>query len=442
MLMEAISQSPDDSYLAASGEALKVKNCSLRTNDKTSMSMQFVEARNVILYLHNLIEDDTLQGSSDSLWEIVKQNLVHNKINAQSWCNRTGPILATLLQKANYLPEAQCDVLLFYCLFLAPELGPSPDGFGNVPRWRSFMTDDGTPIEMSWEWGLEDCSPIVRLSIEPIGLAAGTPQDPLNAFAATRLVENVQHISPFTDLRLYHYFSKELLSYNSARGSNNAISATAAHQSRSFVAFDFGKTNNMLKVYFIPTFKAKETGQSTLALISEALAKLSKREALQFPAYDLLLDYLQNSPQGSQLEAEMLSVDCVSPASSRIKIYLRSCFTSFSSVRANMTLNGNLKQRGLDNGIIELEKLWKLVLLPAQDLGANEELPHKNHRTAGILYYYEFRPGQMIPTPRLYIPVRHYGQNDMTVAEGLAAYLGSRGQGEMAGQYLEAMQSV
>ena len=439
---KTISLTLNDTCLPLSKGARRIKDDTLTINEDDLISVHLIESQNVLLILHKSIDDDGVRDSSDALWKVLKKNLVHDEINAQSWWITTGSLLAILLRKANYQLEAQCDILLFYFAFIAPELGPSLDLFGRFPRWKSFMTDDGTPLEMSWEWGLGDSPPIVRLSIEPIGLTAGTPQDPLNQFATNRVVENVQHVSSTTDLRLYHYFSKELISYNVGHESKDAALATTAHQSRSFVAFDFGKTSNLLKAYFVPTFKAKETRQSALSLVTEAVAKLAKLEALHFPAYDLLLDYIQTSSEGSQLEAEMLAVDCVSPASSRIKVYLRSRSTSFKSVLANMTLNGELRQRNLDSGIMELAKLWNSVLLPTQHLSANEELPHSDHRTAGILYYYEFRHGKSIPTPRLYIPVRHYGQNDMAVAEGLVGYLRSRGQGEMAGWFWEALQSA
>ena len=390
------------------------------------------ETRDKMLSLYKKTDVIHLRGSGDLLWRVMSQNLKHEEINAQLWWKSTGSLLATLLYEAQYSVTAQCDILLFDFLILAPQLGPHPQALRGRSPWKSFMTDDNIPIELSWEWGLRDKSPVVRLSIEPIGLDAGTPQDTLNKFATNAVVDNSQHIYPSTDLSLFHYYSKELLTYNVER----------CHQSRSFLSFDFGETKPMLKAYFLPIFKAMETGQSTMALISQAIDKLSKVEGLMFPSYEILCEYLRTSTQGSKLQAEMFSIDCVSPASSRMKIYVRSQSTSFDSIRANMTLDGKLRQRDLDKGMVELEKLWKMVLLPAQFATANEELPRKDHRTAGILYYYDIKPGQAYPIPRLYIPVRHYGETDTAIVMGLTRYLNTRGQDKTATHYLKALRTI
>ncbi len=426
---------------------VKASRCKSGNDSSQSIStppttLYLFKTREEILTLYRNTDVNHLQGSGDLLWSVMSKVLKHEETSAQLWWKSTGSLLATLLYEAKYSVTAQCDILLFYFLILAPQLGPHPQALRGCSSWKSFMTDDNIPIELSWEWGLRDKSPLVRLSIEPIGLDAGTPQDTLNEFATNAVVDNFQRIYPRTDLSLLHYFSKELLTYNVERGDNEKAWTTADHQSRSFLAFDFGETTPMLKAYFLPIFKAMETGQSTMALISQAIDKLSKLEGLKFPNYEILCEYLRTSTQGSKLQAEMFSIDCVSPASSRMKIYVRSQSTSFDSIRANMTLDGKLRQRHLDKGMVELEKLWKMVLLPAQFATANEELPRKDHRTAGILYYYDIKPRQAYPIPRLYIPVRHYGETDTAIAMGLTRYLKTRGQDKTATHYLKALRTI
>ena len=392
-----------------------------------------------VIALYESNEPGSLQGSADSLWKVIFKSLVHEEENAQFWWNTTGRLFAILLHQAKYQATTQCDILLFYFSFLVPGLGCRPDFSGKFNQWKSFMTDSNTPLELSWEWDPEDKSPTVRLSMEPIGLDAGTPQNALNEFATNHLVGNIQRNFMNIDLLLFHYFSKELLTYNS--GHPDTASTTAAgHRSRSFIAFDFGKTSIMLKAYFFPAFKARESRMSALALISQAIAGLTKF-GLYFPGFEFLTDYIRMTTEGSRLKTEIFAIDCVKPASSRLKVYLRSQSTSFTSVHTNMTLGGKLRQSNLDKGIAELEKLWKYVLLPARNASADEELPHKAHRTAGILYYYEIKPDQLMPTPRVYIPVRHYGQDDTTIARGLVQYLKTRGQDEISDRYLKALQA-
>ena len=420
--------------------------------DSSNGSSQFIEkylktsslvnVRDEMLSFCKSTEVENLRGCGDFAWKVINKYTEHKETNAQLWWITTGPLLAVLLHEAKYQPVAQCEILLFYFLDLVPQLGPHPGVSGELPRWKSFMTDQHLPLELSWDWGIGDCPPMVRLSMEPVGLDAGTPQDALNQFATNELVANFKHMFPNTELGLFHHFSKELLTYNVEHQNDDPALETAGHQSRSFVAFDFGNAGPILKAYFLPIFKARETKQSKLTLISQAIFKLANLEGLEFPGYDILSNYIQTSTEGARLEVEMLSIDCVSPAASRIKVYLRSQSTSFKSIRVNMTLGGALKQQGLDEGIAKLEQLWKLVLRPAQYASAEEELPYNAHRTAGILYYYEIRPATLTPIPRLYIPVRHYGANDAAVANGLLHYLKGRGQDEAASHYLRALQTA
>lgn len=403
--------------------------------------LRLVKARDKqVPWCKSLVDDS--QKSEVAFWKMWEHSTTHQSAHAQRWWISTGPVLAVLLQNADYHLVDQWEILLFYRIVLAPELGPYPDILGNFPHWKSFMTDDGMPIELSWDWGVGGNAPLVRLSIEPIGLQAGTLHDPLNRFATDRVVQNFGLISPSSDLRLFHHFSKELLAYEHKHEVNNMALSTAEHQSRSFVAFDFGKTGIMLKAYFIPKFSPQQASECTLGLISGAMAQVDQLEAVVFPAYDLLLEHVQASALTFPLEAEMLSIDCVKPTSARIKLYLRCQATSFESVSFHMTLGGRLKLTGLDKGIQELEKLWRMVLPSAPDSSTNEELPHKSHRTAGILYYYDFKSQQLAPNPRVYIPVRHYGDSDMAVAERLGAYLAARGQNAPVRRYMEALQTI
>ena len=395
-----------------------------------------------ILQLCCMINIDDLKDPGRMLWEVLSDYLIHEDPNAQSWWRTTGFLLATLFQKAGYTVRSQCEHLVFYHFYVTPELGPVPNASRRLSQWKSFMTDSFTPIEMSWEWGLGIEAPVVRFSIEPIGFDAGTPIDPLNEHTTNRLVEYFRLMSPNTDLRWYRHFSNKLLAYNRCSPDAEKVQEMEGHKSRSFVAFDFGKRGIMLKAYYIPTFKAQAINQSNLAVISQAIADLPHCQASRFPAYDFLLKYIQSSDEGSQLKAEIFSIDCVIPEKSRFKIYLRTQSTSFNSIRAIMTFDGVLAESNLDKGLEELEKLWKLVLEPAQHLSPADELYHRAHRTAGNLYYFEFRPGQLIPVPKLYIPVRHYGQDDHAIAEGLKTYLQSRGQDLLACKYVEALQSI
>ena len=72
------------------------------------------------------------------------------------------------------------------------------------------MTDNFTPVEFSWNWGIKDGPVVIRYSIEPIGLLAGTSADPINDGTADRVVRQFQSLLPTADLQWYDHFSRAL----------------------------------------------------------------------------------------------------------------------------------------------------------------------------------------------------------------------------------------
>ena len=220
--------------------------------------------------------------------------------------------------------------------------------------------------------------------------------------------------------------------------------STPSHKSRTFLAFDLHKHTVVVKGYLIPTFLAARTSQPTLTLIRRAITKLSLLHSVHFPAFDMLQTYLSTYPFGRALEPEIFSVDCLPSAQNRLKMYMRTKYTSLNSIRATLTLGGVLldSEPLLKQGLYELEKLWKLVLGKTLALGADEELVVNSHRTAGVLYYFEMKPGQRLPVPKIYIPVRHYGQSDVAIEKGLGQYLREKGQEELVAKFGRVMQEM
>ena len=465
------------------------------------------------------------------LWETISDYYPLEDTSGQFWWRTTGFPFARLLSNAGYSIDAQCKHLLFYLFYVVPALGTGADAQDEPCKWKSFMTDSFTPIELSWEWGCPGDKPTIRYSIEPISFLAGTAHDPTNRDATGDLLKHFQKIWPGIDMSWFNHFSDQLLTYEEAaplttpkqylgdantqdfsekhvtlssskadqrgifdklqtlgrpylrRLSNfgtcndtgffepcinppyglgrrtsqtpptNTLSqtppaqtavSTPSHKSRTFLAFDLHKNSVVVKGYLIPTFLAARTSKPTLTLIRRAITKFSLLHAVQFPAFDMLQTYLTTHPVGRTLEPEIFSVDCLPSAQNRLKMYMRTKYTSLNSIRATMTLGGVLFDREplLEQGLYELEKLWKLVLGRTAALGTDEELVVNGHRTAGVLYYFEMKPGQRLPTPKLYIPVRHYGQSDIAVQRGLGEYLREKGQEKLVGNFDQMMQEM
>jgi len=91
----------------------------------------------------------------------------------------TSDFLLKLVSHAGFTFQQQKLSMEFYYRFVVPNLGPPPTLIELPNLWRSFMTDDFTPIEFSWDWGNADSMTDrrVRFSVEPISYDAGTFKD-------------------------------------------------------------------------------------------------------------------------------------------------------------------------------------------------------------------------------------------------------------------------
>ncbi|KAL8937538.1 MAG: hypothetical protein Q9216_004380 [Gyalolechia sp. 2 TL-2023] len=360
--------------------------------------------------------------------------------DSQYWWETLSTPLAALCRKADYSVDAQFRFLLLFRFYIAPYLGCLDNTSKERPVWPSFMTDDFTPVELGWDFGKREDGPIIRLSVEPIGRAAGSPSDPYNVGAANQLMHHLSRIMPGMDLSWYNYLHAELVPWGERMAEQYKRLPKQGHKSRAFIGFDLGHDRVTTKAYFFPGWKAAHTGQRPWSVITSVLKALPNSPHL--PAHAVLQEYLETCAEGSKLQAEMVAIDCVAPNQSRVKIYFRTGSTSLLSVRTHMTLNGRITSSDMRKGLLELEGLWRVLFGKEDDRRDTEELRPNCHRTSGMLYYFEMRPGQALPVAKVYLPVRHYGESDKVVLIGLTEYLEGRGQARQAASYLEALEVI
>lgn len=85
-------------------------------------------------------------------WERVDSKLRKlNSADHHSWWNHhVGKALAVLLYNSGHPLDLQYRDLEFFAQVVAPKLGVAHERVaGSTPPWPSFITDDGTPIELS-----------------------------------------------------------------------------------------------------------------------------------------------------------------------------------------------------------------------------------------------------------------------------------------------------
>ncbi|KAI1433149.1 tryptophan dimethylallyltransferase-domain-containing protein [Xylaria sp. CBS 124048] len=373
------------------------------------------------------------------VWEEANSKLPHAEdTNRQLWCKHVGRALDMLLYNAGYSPDSHSQSLEFFARVVAPSMGVFPvtvDGSAKS-SWDSFMTDDGCPIELSWDWGTSDREPTIRYSIEPIGPHAGTYLDPNNSLAGSVFQNNLNQVLPQMNLEWFYYFRDF---FDDRRGIE-FDEDKKGHKSSIFYAFDLADNSEITaKVYFFPKYRARARGQSNLQVIEQGIldAPGSTPESLQ--ALSTFSEFC-NEPSNKNLEHEMLAIDLIDTSESRFKIYFRCRETSFDSVVNVMTLGGRVKHPKIGEGLEKLHELWKALF--GASLPPSQPLKENSHRTAGILYNVEFRLGDSFPVAKVYLPVRHYSISDNAVIGALDNYFQAHQRGSYMGAYSNVMNSL
>ena len=216
----------------------------------------------------------------------------------------------------------------------------------------------------------------------------------------------------------------------------------ADDSSQIFLGWDLQNNGISLKAYSLPGLKAKRTGQSRLQLRRNCMGKLCVQQSSMADAFATFSENIESRVGGKELTVEIAAIDCVEPSLSRVKVYVTCRLTSFDSVTGIMTMEGLLDSDKVRKAITSLKELWALVLGLPPNFDSSAPLRSNGHRTIGVLYYFALKPGSRFPSERFYIPVKHYGTNDLEVARSLSKFLDTRGFQFADCSYLPAMQEI
>lgn len=217
------------------------------------------------------------------------------------------------------------------------------------------MTDDGTPIELSWDWGWGNEPVVVKYSVEPIGIDAGTESDPLNEYAGARLIHRLRKLEPRENFVWFDHFWKELLFFSNQSQASRKISDSRSSDSQFFVGFDLHQEDILIKAYFLPALKSAMVRTLKLDLISQAITRIPNYQRSDFCSFAVLHEYMQTAPKRLLLDVELLSIDCMAPIQSRLKVYVRSRSTGFEPVREVITLGGRLSSNQMEHGLKQFQ---------------------------------------------------------------------------------------
>ncbi|KAL5341455.1 tryptophan dimethylallyltransferase-domain-containing protein [Aspergillus crustosus] len=152
----------------------------------------------------------------------------------------------------------------------------------------------------------------------------------------------------------------------------------------------------------------------------------------------------------------MLAVTNTTPAQSRLKSYLHTPHTSFSSVRHILSLDGKIPLA--ESHLQDLRSFIAAITLRPPDLDHPEEaeLPSRGTEhpgtqhgaenqlfSSGYIYSFEIPGSEAIPLPRtkLYIPLSGL-KDDSIIAQALSSWLAARNRGQYTSQYRSMLTSI
>ena len=179
--------------------------------------------------------------------------------------------------------------------------------------------------------------------------------------------------------------------------------------------------------------------KTSLNLVVDAMEGLREHHSARFPAFSTLQAFLE---MRSRIQVEILAIDCVAPINARVKNYVRNRQTSWHSVQETVTLNGAIQHSELSRPLQDLELLWKMLFCIETSTANHTNLSNNSHRTAGILYNFELRPGVLGIVPKVYIPVRHYLDSDSVIVQRVGTFLHHRNSYRFFDSYSEALPDI
>jgi DMATS type aromatic prenyltransferase len=335
-------------------------------------------------------------------------------------------------------------------------MGPAPRPKGEPVKWKSLLSLDGTPIEYSWKWNTRTSDPDIRYVTEPIGQFLGSELDPLNQHALREELQRLAQAIPENNMNLSwvnHFFAKlydhDYSKYTQAAAAGSRMSTATSVQ----LGVEFLRKGTGFKTYLFP----RKLGLVDAVLTAQYETAISQLDTngIDYSARAALHEFLNSSPEGKLLNPFSIAVDNVAPEKSRLKWYFHTLNTSFKSVREVMTLGGRIT--GIEKQLEDLYELVKATAgLPA-DFPEDQEVPlpkssqvcyssakenfgELDKVLTGYLYYFDIAPGNKFPEIKWFIPVRHYGPDDLALAHAIMGWMEKRNRGAFCKGYLHMLE--
>ncbi|KAJ6461402.1 tryptophan dimethylallyltransferase-domain-containing protein [Mycena sanguinolenta] len=274
------------------------------------------------------------------------------------------------------------------------------------------MGDDSTPIEFSWAVN-PDGTQGVRFTMEPVSPLDGTP---------------TPHSTWVSSLQSLGHYAGNGFDLTWSEICYRTLVCQSKH------GCDFTRSGAVIgKAYFLPHIRSKSTGVSPAALVTDCMMNLGLAKP-----WGTVTDFIKTLPHDFEAIPEIVSVDCLEPSKNRAKVYLRTKAASLKSISELMTLGSNVTGPVVSDTVRTLERLWRRLFPTADD---TTSIPSRNsdHYASGFVVYFEMTLGSSLSLPKVYIPVRHYCQDDHTIAEAISSFFTSSDETSAAVEKIKAL---
>ncbi|KAF8630805.1 hypothetical protein AX15_002707 [Amanita polypyramis BW_CC] len=342
---------------------------------------------------------------------------------------------ASMLETASFPPDVQCRFLTFVYARVIGMMGPHDSA-----SQGSFMTFDGSPVELSWivPKSKSETDRQIRFAIEPM--------DPRNGqqLSGDDVLDYL--VSPAGSLGVVNSRG-DVMSWRKSLENFLFPNVTGMPQgSKFFVGFDFAATGLItLKAYYIPSpvpaLSIRNTNsqkKSTHLWDSDWTQLMSLMPQLHpslVTPLGNLINFINTLDEPLKPRIEIFSVDCVASNANRLKIYCRPREgSSWADACRVLTLGGAISSAAMSDALAHLEILWnhlfpssastsgrQLEMPVNSDTRQRERLGKRNaqHPTGGLLYYFSLHPGVDMPLPKIYLPVSRYCRNDLQISNAV-----------------------
>ncbi|OJJ95937.1 hypothetical protein ASPACDRAFT_47294 [Aspergillus aculeatus ATCC 16872] len=407
----------------------------------------------------------------------LSQSLLFQNQEEDDWWHRAAPVLARMLQNADYEIAKQYQYLAFFAQHVVPALGPSPAN----PRPNLYRG----VFNLEFSQNFQESGCIIRLAFLPVNYLAGVPgKDPFNRLSTPEVLARYAQIDGIDlDLRLYQQLVSDLTL--NTREEDHLLSTESplppVFKTQSGIALDLRKEGKMtVKLYTFVVGKSMATATPASTLALNAVRKVDQGAASRFDAgmrpIQAFLDEKQGTPDAmiptsptSFHPRGMIQFGCdlVDLARTRFKFYIHDYIVNTDRLAELWTLGGRLRERdcpGIEKGLEILHELWSILQvregyhLPfacAPRAGERESVvthdpasltaaststtskPQFYYDQQFLIVNYEIHPGDPWPVPKVYFPL--FGMTEDAVIDAVVAFFERLGWAQQARVYRESM---